>query len=100
MSDPEKGWVRRPRFYATVTEGSPDTQPPMLEIVQDDRPTLPDGRTVDIYLFLKYQDDCQTDEGYSRCYAHAERVRDLLNDAIAGVGLRAYRPGEPYRPPS
>jgi len=91
----DNDWSPRAEFSATVTEGSPDTQPPILEIVQNDRPTLPDGRTVDIYLFLQYQDDYRTEEGYLRCLNRAEQVSGLLNDAIRSIGLRAYRPGEP-----
>lgn len=78
-------------FQVTVTEGSLDTGPPSLTV--DDDATLDDGRSVSVYLIPKYTDDFRTKEGYDRCYEHACRVRDLLNDEIAKIGMMAYRPG-------
>ena len=78
-------------FQVSVAEGSKETGPPTLTV--DDGATLDDGRTVAVYLIPKYKDDFQTVEGYNRCYEHACRVRDLLNDEITQVGIMAYRPG-------
>ena len=78
-------------FQVDISEGSTDTGPPSLTI--EDSATLEDGRTVYVYLIPKYKDDFRTVEGYDRCYEHASRVRDLLNDEIAKVGIMAYRPG-------
>ena len=86
-------WNKLLPFRVTVKEGSPDTGPPFLEIM--DCATHDDGRTAYAYLIPKYEDDYQTMEGYMRCYGHAERMRDHLNETIASIGITAYRPGSP-----
>ncbi|MCY4511498.1 MAG: hypothetical protein OXG35_31720, partial [Acidobacteria bacterium] len=80
-------WNELLPFEVSVKEGSKETGPPFLNIEQG--AALDDGRTVTVYLIPEYDNDGQTVEGYDRCYAHACRVRDLLNEKIAKVGITA-----------
>ena len=86
----EPKWNQLLPFRVDVTEGSLDTGPPALTV--EGRATLEDGRTVSVYLVPKYKDHFGTKEGYDRCWDHACRVRDLLNDEIDKIGIMAIRP--------
>ena len=87
----DRDWTSLLPFELTLKEGSPDTGPPTLAV--ESSGTLEDGRTIYAYLVPKYKADYRTMDGYMECYREAERVRDLLNETIEQIGMRAYRPG-------